>query len=511
MWTKNSWRLLAMGSQRAVTIAVSVTISTSVQNRHSRILLRALVRSRMSEMRREPEVPEARVPVEESFDCHAIITSKELAPIHSVKSGILQDACSTSPRLDADFGTSGLMRITRLMSVGSRRVVWDFTKCVYKIRGNQEQGLVLLVFGCVVSSSAILNKTRGSRNCCRLWSKTDLKFGRTGNRSSIQKPWHRCNSQWGSANERGSYSLRRGIGFTCDSTGPRGHAASSNAWKALRQSWTSGQNSHHIQACRKYGATRKTTFPSLWWVCQLGLPPVGRKVRPQHLCRRTQCDILLREGQQIQEAGVNAVRLRESWSETQTKPGKEIKRRPTIRHKKTCCETCADGWRIPQSKNHKRGVLTSRFIPNLRQKVVSGKQSTFTHFPNDRNCEVCRKDQNHEVSFQKTNWGNSTSSGKVGHLIAADHKFSTRKVNRGTITEYAVVVQELSSQLLQSYPSKTIFSGNRKELAKVQPDRKRKVIYADNSLKFGKVCEVLSWNHCTSTPLRSEQMVLKSW
>ena len=105
--------------------------------------------------------------------------------------------------------------------------------------------------------------------------------------------------------------------------------------------------------------------------------------------------------------------------------------------------------------------------PEPPPKVVSGKHSTFTHFPNDRNCEVCKKDQNYEVSFKKTNWRNSTSSGKVGHLIAADHKFSTRRVNRGTITEYTVVVQELSSQLMQSYPSKTIFSGNRKELAKV--------------------------------------------
>ena len=36
-------------------------------------------------MLREPEVPEERVPVGESFDCHARITSKELAPMHSVK------------------------------------------------------------------------------------------------------------------------------------------------------------------------------------------------------------------------------------------------------------------------------------------------------------------------------------------------------------------------------------------------------------------------------------------
>ena len=31
-----------------------------------------------------------------------------------------------------------------------------------------------------------------------------------------------------------------------------------------------------------------------------------------------------------------------------------------------------------------------------------------------------------------------------------------------------------------------------------------KVIYTDNSLEFGKACEDLSWNHCASTPHRSE-------
>ena len=49
------------------------------------------------------------------------------------------------------------------------------------------------------------------------------------------------------------------------------------------------------------------------------------------------------------------------------------------------------------------------------------------------------------------------------------------------------------------------FSGNTKELAKVLgPDRKPEVIDTDNSLEFGKACEDLSWNHCTSTPHRSE-------
>ena len=38
----------------------------------------------------------------------------------------------------------------------------------------------------------------------------------------------------------------------------------------------------------------------------------------------------------------------------------------------------------------------------------------------------------------------------------------------------------------------------------MEPERKPKVIHTDNSLEFGKAFEDLSWNHCTSTPNRSE-------
>ena len=58
----------------------------------------------------------------------------------------------------------------------------------------------------------------------------------------------------------------------------------------------------------------------------------------------------------------------------------------------------------------------------------------------------------------------------------------------------------------QSYPSKTKTSQEtQKNLQKfLEPERKPKVIYTDNSLEFGKACEDLSWNHCTSAPHRSE-------
>ena len=62
----------------------------------------------------------------ECLDGPARIASKELAPIHSAKNGILQNACSTSPRMDADLGKSALMRIARLMNSlakGPKRMV----------------------------------------------------------------------------------------------------------------------------------------------------------------------------------------------------------------------------------------------------------------------------------------------------------------------------------------------------------------------------------------------------
>ena len=92
------------GSVLKETIAVSVTILISVQKLHHQIHLRILSCSRMNENHREPEVPEERVPVAECLDGPARITSKELAITHFVKSGTLQNACSTRPRVVVGLG-----------------------------------------------------------------------------------------------------------------------------------------------------------------------------------------------------------------------------------------------------------------------------------------------------------------------------------------------------------------------------------------------------------------------
>ena len=70
----------------------------------------------MREKRREPEVAGEEAPVVECLDGLARITSKELATTHFVKSGTLQNACSTRPRVVADLGKSALLHTVRLIN-----------------------------------------------------------------------------------------------------------------------------------------------------------------------------------------------------------------------------------------------------------------------------------------------------------------------------------------------------------------------------------------------------------
>ena len=94
----------------------------------------------------------------------------------------------------------------------------------------------------------------------------------------------------------------------------------------------------------------------------------------------------------------------------------------------------------------------------------------------------------------------------VGDLITADHKLHNEESELRNNHRYAVVVQDLATQWLQSYPFKSKSSQKpQKNLMKLlELTRKPKVTYTDNSLEFGKSCEELSWSHCTSTPHRSE-------
>ena len=135
-----------------------------------------------------------------------------------------------------------------------------------------------------------------------------------------------------------------------------------------------------------------------------------------------------------------------------------------------------------------------------------GKHSVHTHFPKDRNGEICKRTKITRASCRRRNGEAVPRAEKFGDLITADHKVPSDNCESRNNHRYAVAVQDLATQWIQAYPckNKTSQETQRSLQRFLEPERKPKVIYTDNSLEFGKVCEDLFWNHCTSTPHRSE-------
>ena len=135
-----------------------------------------------------------------------------------------------------------------------------------------------------------------------------------------------------------------------------------------------------------------------------------------------------------------------------------------------------------------------------------GKHSVFNHFPKDRTCEICQRTKITRAPCRRRNGGAAPRAGNFGDLTTADHKVPSDKCESRNNHRYAVAVQDLATQWIQAYPCKTKTSQEtQRSLQKfLEPERKPEVIYTDNSSEFGKACEDLSWNHCTSTPHRSE-------
>ena len=133
-----------------------------------------------------------------------------------------------------------------------------------------------------------------------------------------------------------------------------------------------------------------------------------------------------------------------------------------------------------------------------RGKVVSGEHSIETHFPKDRNCDICMRTKITRAPCRKRTGAAIPRAENFVDLITADHKVLSEGCESRNTHRYAVVVQDLATKWIQSYPCKT------KTSQEFESTWKPKVIYTDSSIEFGKACEDLSWNHCASTPHRSE-------
>ena len=124
----------------------------------------------------------------------------------------------------------------------------------------------------------------------------------------------------------------------------------------------------------------------------------------------------------------------------------------------------------------------------------------------DPNCDICLKTKITRASCRRRAGTVVPRAEHFGDLVTADHKVLSEESEFRNNHRYAVVVQDLATQWLQSHLCRSKSSQEtQKNLMKfLEPTRKPKVVYTDDSSEIGKSCEELSWNHCTSTPHRSE-------
>ena len=152
-----------------------------------------------------------------------------------------------------------------------------------------------------------------------------------------------------------------------------------------------------------------------------------------------------------------------------------------------------------QGGSHASSSHEASLEPTTKRREDLCKHSVYTHFPKDRNCEICKRTKITRAPCRRRNGEAVPRADKFGDLITADHKVLSDNCESRNNHRYAVVVQDLATQWIQAFPckNKTSQETQRSWQKFLEPERNPKVFY-------GKACEDLSWNHCTSTPHRSE-------
>ena len=146
--------------------------------------------------------------------------------------------------------------------------------------------------------------------------------------------------------------------------------------------------------------------------------------------------------------------------------------------------------RVPERRD---SHASSSHEPSLEptRSADLGQHSVKTHFPKDGNCEICQRIKITRAPCRRRIGGAVPRAEIFGDFITADHKILSEGCESRNNHRYAIVVQDLATQWLQSCPckSKTSQETQRSLHKFLEPDRKHRVIYTDNSSEFCKACE----------------------
>ena len=106
--------------------------------------------------------------------------------------------------------------------------------------------------------------------------------------------------------------------------------------------------------------------------------------------------------------------------------------------------------------------------PITKRREDLGKHNVHTHFPKDRNCEICKRTKITRAPCRRRKGEAVPRADNFGDLITADHKVLSDNCESPNNHRYAVVVQDLATQWIEAYPCKNKnFTRNPEKLAKV--------------------------------------------
>ena len=127
--------------------------------------------------------------------------------------------------------------------------------------------------------------------------------------------------------------------------------------------------------------------------------------------------------------------------------------------------------RVPEHRDsHASSSHEPSSEPTSKRRVDLGKHSVDTHFPEDRNCEICQRTEITWAPCRIRIGGAVLRAENFGDLITADHKILSESCESRNNHRYAIVVQDPMDPGV-SVQNKN-FTGNPKELAKVLGARK---------------------------------------
>ena len=157
---------------------------------------------------------------------------------------------------------------------------------------------------------------------------------------------------------------------------------------------------------------------------------------------------------------------------------KTNKKETTIERRNLCDDSEIPEWlqefreilvddEIPlQGGSHASSSHEASLEPTTKRREDLGKHNVHTHFPKDRNCEICKRTKITRASCRRRNGGAVPRAENFGDLITADHKVFSDNCESRNNHRCAVVVQDPATQWIQAYPCKNNFTRNPREACK---------------------------------------------